>query len=75
MEPGLPAQCPLDPQPWSMTISEHLVLIMAAQVAPVVENLPVNAGVQKTQVRSLGWEDPLVWEKAPHCSILAWKIP
>ena len=58
-----------------MTISEHLVLIMAAQVAPVVENPPVNVGVQKTQVRSLGWEDPLVWEMAPHCSILAWKIP
>ena len=34
----------LDPQPWSMTISVHLVLIMAAQVAPVVKNPPVNAG-------------------------------
>ena len=31
-----------------------------------------NAG---TQVRSLGWEDPLVKETAIHSSILAWKIP
>ena len=37
----------LDPQPWSMTISVHLVLIMAAQVAPVVKNPPVNAGDAK----------------------------
>ena len=37
----------LDPQPWSMTISVHLVLIMAAQVAPVVKNPPVNAGGAK----------------------------
>ena len=27
------------------------------------------------QVRSLGWEDPLEKEMAPHSSILAWKIP
>ena len=38
----------------------------------VVKNLPVNAG---TQVRSLGWEDPLEKEVTTHSSILAWKIP
>ena len=27
------------------------------------------------QVRSLGQEDPLEKEMAPHCSILAWRIP
>ena len=27
------------------------------------------------QVRSVGWEDPLEKEMAPHSSILAWKIP
>ena len=27
------------------------------------------------QVRSLGWEDPLEKEMAPHSSILAWRIP
>ena len=30
---------------------------------------------QGTWVRSLGWEDPLEKEKAPHSSTLAWKIP
>ena len=29
----------------------------------------------KTQVRSLGWEDPLEKEMATHSSILAWRIP
>ena len=29
----------------------------------------------KTQVRSLGWEDPLEKEMATHFSILAWRIP
>ena len=29
----------------------------------------------ETQVRSLGWEDPLEKEMATHSSTLAWKIP
>ena len=29
----------------------------------------------ETQVRSLGWEDPLEKEMATHSSILAWEIP
>ena len=29
----------------------------------------------ETQVRTLGWEDPLEKEIATHSSILAWKIP
>ena len=29
----------------------------------------------ETQVRSLGWEDPLEKEMATHFSTLAWKIP
>ena len=32
-------------------------------------------GVQETQVRSLGWEDPLEKEMATHSSTLAWRIP
>ena len=40
-------------------------------VAQSVKNLPA---VQKTRVRSLGWEDPLEKEMATHSSILAWKI-
>ena len=31
--------------------------------------------MQETQVRSLGWEDPLEKKMAAHSSILAWKIP
>ena len=31
--------------------------------------------MQKTQVRSLGWEDPLEKEMATYSSTLAWKIP
>ena len=31
--------------------------------------------MQETQVRSLGWEDPLEEETATHSRILAWKIP
>ena len=34
-------------------------------------NLPV---VQETQVRSLGWEDPLERGMSTHASILAWRI-
>ena len=31
--------------------------------------------MQEAQVRSLGGEDPLEEEMAPHSSILAWEIP
>ena len=31
--------------------------------------------MRETQVQSLGWEDPLEKEMAPHSSTLAWKIP
>ena len=29
----------------------------------------------KTQLQSLGWEDPLEKGMATHSSILAWKVP
>ena len=38
----------------------------------MVKNLPA---MQETQVRSLGWEDPLEKEMATHSSIPAWGIP
>jgi len=31
--------------------------------------------MQETQVRSLGWEDPLKKGMATRFSVLAWKIP
>ena len=41
-------------------------------MAQLVKNPPA---IQKTQVGSLGWEDPLEKEMATHTSILAWRIP
>ena len=40
----------------------------------MVKKLPADAGVRETQVRSLGWEDPLEEEMATHSSVLAWRI-
>ena len=41
-------------------------------VAQMVKRLPT---MRETWVQSLGWEDPLEKEMAPHSSTLAWKIP
>ena len=38
----------------------------------MVKHLPT---MWETRVQSLGWEDPLEKEMAPHSSTLAWKIP
>ena len=38
----------------------------------MVKRLPA---VRETQVRSLGWEDPMEKGMATHSSILAWRIP
>ena len=44
----------------------------ASLVAQMLKKLPA---MQKTQVRSMGWEDLLEKEMATHFSILAWRIP
>ena len=44
----------------------------ASLVAQLVKNPPA---MRETWVRSLGWDDPLEKGKAPHSSILAWRIP
>ena len=41
-------------------------------VAQTIKRLPT---MWETEVRSLGWEDPLEKEMATHSSTLAWKIP
>ena len=41
-------------------------------MAQTVKCLPTK---QETQIRSLGWEDPLEKEMANFSRILAWKIP
>ena len=50
----------------------YLDLRPASLVAQIVKRLPA---MQETQVRSLGWKDPLEKEMATHSSTLAWKIP
>ena len=41
-------------------------------MAQMVKHLPA---MRETWDQSLGWEDPLEKEMAPHSSTLAWKIP
>ena len=45
---------------------------VAPLVAQRVKRLPA---MQETEVRSLGWEDPLEKEVATHSSILACRLP
>ena len=49
-----------------------LNVLRASPVAQTVKNLPA---MQKTWVRSLGWEDPLEKRTVTLSSILAWRIP
>ena len=51
--------------------STHIIFGLPL-VAQTVKNLP---SMQETCVQSLGWEDPLEKEMAPHSSTLAWRIP
>ena len=44
-------------------------------VSPVAQRLKHLPAMRETWVRSLGWEDPLEKEMAPHSSSLAWRIP
>ena len=44
-----------------------MYIIYASLVSQMVKNLPV---MQKTQIRSLGWEDSLEEEMATYSSIL-----
>ena len=41
----------------------------------VAQRLKCLPAMQETRVRSLGREDPLEKEMAPHSSTVAWKIP
>ena len=45
---------------------------LASLVAQTVNNLPA---MQETQVRCLGWGDPLGKEMATHFSTYAWRTP
>ena len=49
-----------------------LLFFLLFLVAETVKNLPA---MQETQIRSLGWEDPLEEGMTTHSSIHAWRIP
>ena len=46
--------------------------VLTSLVAQRVRRLPT---MREIHVQSLGWEEPLEKEMAPHSSTLAWKIP
>ena len=45
------------------------------QTSLVAQMVKCLSTMRETQVRSLGWEDPLEKEMVTHSSILAWRIP
>ena len=47
-------------------------MLWASLVAQRIKHLPA---MWETWVHSLGWEDPLEKEMAPHSGILAWRMP
>ena len=51
-----------------------LILLMKC-TSLVAQRTKCLLAMQETQVRSLGWEDPLEKEMATHSSIFAWRIP
>ena len=51
------------------------VSLSSSLVAQMVKHLPTMPTMWETWVQSLGWDDLLEQEMAPHSSTLAWKIP
>ena len=52
-----------------------LLLPTPEEISLVAQLVKCLSTMWETQVRSLGWEDPLEKEMATHSSTLAWKIP
>ena len=63
------------PQLGSQIVCRHFRNLWASPVAQWVKNLPAMLETKNTQVRSLGWEDPVEKEMATHSNILACKTP
>ena len=53
-------------------LMDNNFLMRDSLIAQSVKNLPA---MQETQVRFMGWEDPLEKEMETHSGILTWKIP
>ena len=67
---------------WAHTQVPHVSGIKQYLHAPngywaslVAQRLKLLPGMWETRLWSLGWEDPLEKEMAPHSSTLAWRIP
>ena len=54
---------------------QQYATVGASQAAQWLKNLPANAGDIRDEGSVPGWEDPLEEGKAPHSTLLAWKIP
>ena len=54
------------------TVIRRWLRLKASLVAQTVKRLPA---MRETQVQTLGGEDPLEKEMAPHSSTIAWRIP
>ena len=62
---------------WYFSLSKNfqqfaVIYTVTSLVTQMVKHLPTR---RETQVRSLGWEDPLEKEMATYSNTLAWKIP
>ena len=55
-----------------MNLTIYLLISETSLVAQMVKRLSI---MWETQIRSLGWEDPLEKEMAIHSRTIAWKIP
>ena len=58
-----------------VTEKEHSLCVCLGLGLSFCNVASLVAQTWETQVRSLGWEDPLEKEMATYSSILAWKIP
>ena len=56
-------------------ITKSILLTDSLYDSLVAQTVKLLPALCETRVRSLGWEDPLEKEMAPHSSALAWKIP
>ena len=52
-----------------------MYIVSYQRVSLVAQTVKCLPAVWETQVRFLGWEDPLEKEMATRSSILAWEIP
>ena len=60
---------------FTLGFSLAALLKVTSEASLVAQTVKSPTAMQKTQVQSLGWEDPLEKGMTTHSSILAWRIP